>query len=583
MAISKAPQLMEVSRLALSAGKLELFIKVNEVNKVLKKTPVEVNDTFDIVIKDKMGSQVENISGIVYTRSSFPKVTSTTIDDLPSDVYVVSLTLNRNKSGSKPPIVDFDDFELFVPDPQEVPQSVSLQPTKFDDTPDEDLWDIIKNTNISFKTLIAVVEGVRNNLDPAKDMIKSGFDRNAAKSRLPFVNVDEYALIVFTIDALMRRELRVNNAGSYFNNTNIINALPYFKNISDPIEDVLEEYAPRYQEVIDNTTRGKARKMKKTSFAKAQKSFTFPAIELIWSYWMEQAMLVQTMNAVSLRFQNVKGLQEIEPLARFDTSPLRTVSTLLWGFIQDEQHRTTLHRRVHEYLHAYNLTLVGKAVPQLRGVDNRSNFLEAFHNLLHYASIFFKDRDDMTRRADGFPLLTALREVHLLLAEGNHNAYYNMTWTTRVEMLTMQYILSKSEMQTFLGGRPMVPYPELWMDRVDTVKNLQGWDSTSILHYFDLATSGEKLLLSIRYGDWANTAFNATDASNWADAFRDYVMKYVNAYRIVTSVDLSVDAIRVRPEDRALQPANLIQRRLQAAAEPMAVPQMQLRMPTRRY
>ena len=32
-------------------------------------------------------------------------------------------------------------------------------------------------------------------------------------------------------------------------------------------------------------------------------------IELIWSYWQEEGMLVQTLNAISRRFQNLRGTQ----------------------------------------------------------------------------------------------------------------------------------------------------------------------------------------------------------------------------------------------------------------------------------
>jgi len=37
--------------------------------------------------------------------------------------------------------------------------------------------------------------------------------------------------------------------------------------------------------------------------------------------------------------------------------------------------------------------------------------------------------------ADAFPVLNALREVHLLLAEGAHNQYGDLPWTARHEML----------------------------------------------------------------------------------------------------------------------------------------------------
>ena len=78
-------------------------------------------------------------------------------------------------------------------------------------------------------------------------------------------------------------------------------------------------------------------------------------------------------------------------------------------------------RRAHEYLHHYGVSLVGKAVPDLNPADSRSKFIEAFHNLLSAAARFFKEDSDTTVIADGFPLLNALKEVHLILAEGAHN------------------------------------------------------------------------------------------------------------------------------------------------------------------
>ena len=49
--------------------------------------------------------------------------------------------------------------------------------------------------------------------------------------------------------------------------------------------------------------------------------------------------------------------------------------------------------------------LYGKANPLSRAADPRSKFLESFHNLLHRASQFFKEDNDTTVIADGFPLL----------------------------------------------------------------------------------------------------------------------------------------------------------------------------------
>ena len=195
-------------------------------------------------------------------------------------------------------------------------------------------------------------------------------------------------------------------------------------------------------------------------------------------------------------------------------------------------------------------------------MDTRVKFLEAFHSLLTQCTIYFKESDDTTRIADAFPILNSLKEVHLLLAEGNHNAYGNLTWTARQEMMMQQYILSRHEMREFLGGRVMVPYPETWMDRVDTMRNLQGWGGTGIVHYHELANHGEMILLSIRYGNWSDIHLDSKNAANWAQTFRNSVQRYIHAYRSVTGIDMSVDQIIQLPGNFAAQPAYLIQSRL---------------------
>jgi hypothetical protein len=261
-------------------------------------------------------------------------------------------------------------------------------------------------------------------------------------------------------------------------------------------------------------------------------------IELIWSYWHEEAMLVQTMNAISQRFQNVRSPGDRDPLSHVTIDPLRPLNNLLWGYVQDEQNRLTVKRRGAEYDHEYGLTLRGKAVPPLRPADSRSKFLEGFHNLLHMCSIFYKEDNDTTVIADGFPLLNALKEVHLLLAQGAHNQFGDLPWAARVEMLVQQWLLARPEMRDFLQSRPMVPYTEAWMPQVDTMKTLQGWSDVTVTHFHDLATFGEQILLSIRYGDWI--AFNdENNAKNWARYWRPEIQSYIHAYRTVTGIDLT--------------------------------------------
>ena len=62
--------------------------------------------------------------------------------------------------------------------------------------------------------------------------------------------------------------------------------------------------------------------------------------------------------------------------------------------------------------------------------------------------------------ADGFPVLNALSEVHLLLTQGAHNQYGDLPWTARQEMLMQQWLLARPEMREFLPRRIMVDYPE---------------------------------------------------------------------------------------------------------------------------
>ena len=83
-------------------------------------------------------------------------------------------------------------------------------------------------------------------------------------------------------------------------------------------------------------------------------------LELIWSYWHEEGMLVQTLNAISVRFQNRRGRGvNGDPLANMEIDPLRPLNNLLWGYIQDEQHRLSVVRRAYEYDHHYGLRAAG--------------------------------------------------------------------------------------------------------------------------------------------------------------------------------------------------------------------------------
>jgi len=282
-------------------------------------------------------------------------------------------------------------------------------------------------------------------------------------------------------------------------------------------------------------------------------------LELIWNYWLEEGMLVQTTNAMSWRFQNRRGPQDRDPLAMVEIDPLRGLNNLLWGWVQDEEHRLTIPRRAYEYDHEYGLKLIGKAVPAIQGADSRSRFLEGFHTLLMLCSVFYKEDDDTTVVADGFPVLNALREVHLQLTQGAHNQYGDLPWTARQEFLMQQWILARPEMREFLPRRIMVDYPEPWMDSVETMKTLQGWTDTSILHFRDMAIYGEKILLSVRYGAWTDE-IHPENAANWARYWRPEIQGYMFGYRAATGVDLA--AATVTGQVNSTVPSVLLRNRL---------------------
>lgn len=422
--------------------------------------------------------------------------------------------------------------------------TVRLSRPGFEETSDKELWGAIKKHGINFKEYSRFISEILCKDDNSVKFRGDTFSerRKDAQKRSVFIGSREYNFLKFGTEFYMLAQSALNpeEIRNYLGNDQL---LPYYDHISDSLADIKEEYGEgECDDIIEY-------RLKNPFF-----------IELIWSYWMEQGMLIQAMNLICLRFQNIDN-GNLGQLARFDLNPLRPLNHLLWGFIQDEQHRLSLPRRVREYDHEYGLTLSGKAVPAFVPADSRSKFLEAFHSLLTTSSIFFKEADDTTRIADAFPVLNSLKEVHLLLAEGNHNAYGNLTWTARHEMLMTQYIISQEETRIFLGGRPMVPYPESWMDRIDTVRNMMGWGSTSITYFYDLAIHGEKILLAIRYGNWSDANMPATSAANWAIAFRDSIQKYIHGYRTVTGVDLSADS-NSNNAARTIQPSVLIQRRI---------------------
>ena len=470
---------------------------------------------------------------------------------------------------------------------------VTLHRAQSLDTDDQILWAIIRDrTNaISFTRYKKFIDEVMcsGNLPPRGKDVRPEYERKL-ESRLPFPGVAAYNLLkvateyflmqecgvvsvdptklpehrlgkIATVDDLIeyRERYLVELEGETGSEGERVRGLPYFAIIRDKLSEItlkpLETTGPDCYGILRSRISGPC------------------LLELIWSYWHEEGMQVQAMNAINFRFQNRRITPDgHDPLAHLDIDPLRGLSNLLWGYVQDEQHRLSVVRRVYEYDHEYGLRCYGKAVKNIESVDSRSKFLEAFHNLLYRTSLFYKEDDDTTIIADGFEVLNALREVHLVLAYGAHNQFGDLPSTARQEMLMEQWLLARPEMREFLGGKIMVPYTEPWMDRVDTVKSLFSWTDTSITNFHDLAVHGEQILLSIRYGNWSQIN-DAASATNWARFWRPEIQRYIHAYRAVTGIDLSLDITYSEgARQRDLQPSLHLRNRLAQQRRGNALP-----------
>jgi hypothetical protein len=459
-------------------------------------------------------------------------------------------------------------------------RTVTMRRAATEPTADQVLWVIIRNRTraIAFPRYMEYIDGV---MCCTTDITRRAGPKEF-EPRLPFPGVESYNLLKVATELFLMQECGLAISDSVLRGDEETRRLG--RSARQPtsrveIEDLRDQYLvqlendlqqPRvlpYLRIIRDRLREVPLKsptdVPLNCYGILRSRLTQPCLlELIWSYWHEEGMQVQTMNVISRRFQNVRGPLERDPLANLEIDPLRPLNNLLWGHIQDEQHRLGVVRRAYEYDHHYGLTLYGKAVPPLRPADSRSKFLEAFHNLLHLCSIFFKEDDDTTIVADGFPLLNALREVHYLLAEGAHNQYGDLPSTARMEMLIEQWLLARPEMREFLRGRVMVPYPEPWMDVVDAMKTLQGWTDVTVREFHDLGEFGEQILLSIRYGAWS-IVNDPVQAANWARYWRPEIQRYMHSYRVVTGVDLTRDVADVQEAARRYtMPAVLLRERL---------------------
>lgn len=463
------------------------------------------------------------------------------------------------------------------------PFKTKLQRSGGDITSDVALWALIRKSTdeLSFGKYVEYMEKIFCGQDEKNGVPNPNIRNLYDRRRSPFMQIDSYQAVKIATEAFLMVNCGVKKS---FDESDIADITENVRIINGDInqKDLQEYYDLKYKQQVEfEDKNGKkitietlpylkviseklgASGLKTTSFDDALRIFSRiddksgpigncyglireklsePCfLELIWSYWHEESMMVQGLNAICRRFQNIRSSRGPEPLVNLQIDPLRPLNNLLWGYIQDHQHRLTVRRRAYEYNQSYNLSLAGNATKDMRYADPRSKFIEAFHTLLKITSSFYIKADDVTVVPDGFPVLNGLRETHLILSEGAGNQYGDLPSTARAEMLMEQWLLARPEFREFLPSRTMVAYPEAWMGPVSTLNQLLGFTNTSVLHFNYLAIYGEKILLSIRFGNWADPAISPNAAANWAHFWRKEIQGYIHAYRAVTGVDLSAD------------------------------------------
>lgn len=264
-------------------------------------------------------------------------------------------------------------------------------------------------------------------------------------------------------------------------------------------------------------------------------------LEHIHCYFLELGGVFAALDQICRRFAPDVAQPPARQLARFDVSPLHTAAELLWGYKEDRVDRTTQAQRRMEYLRQYGLDLFADGA-RTRAFESRPQFLQYLHTVLNASVRYFRENDDNTVTANPFPVLSALRPLHMLLAATAHNQYQFITAKARVELMVVEQILSLGEVQRFLGAPLNVPYPAPWMGAMDCMRRIMGWGDTSITEFYNLGWLAELILLTVRFGPFNPAFTDSAVAGAWALALRPAIEQYVYSYKSVTGVDLGADS-----------------------------------------
>jgi len=284
----------------------------------------------------------------------------------------------RSNLVDKTPV---DGIDFCEPEPANI--AVTLRRATVPATSDLALWVVIRKSTeaINFKNYTAFIESALCSIDEKKSPRQKAWkstellaDRMQQRRWRPFNDSDAYRFLKVATEAFLvvnggvdtsaedfefdrddAIDLNLSLGGACYSpedleewwdryrgvtNGDQNDLLPYLALIQDRIG---ENAVRRFFKTPDELDADLRSRYLNILGRKLHSPFFF---ELIWSYWQEEGMLVQTVNAIARRFQNIRNPRGgPDPLANMEIGSLFPLSNLLWGYVQDEPHRLSVMRR----------------------------------------------------------------------------------------------------------------------------------------------------------------------------------------------------------------------------------------------
>lgn len=279
---------------------------------------------------------------------------------------------------------------------------------------------------------------------------------------------------------------------------------------------------------------------------------------LIYSYWLDEAGLPWAVERLADRIEN-GVITATKPLQAIRISEGSSVANVISKFtsIWHQGDLAAVDERRRQYQAVYGFPLYSASrLGRLNTVDPRHNFPSAFHRFLVEIMRFQKDSRNLQIKPDIQPVVSAFNSLANSLMESNENLrrvrppevrgqmeyYKNILGGYKQSEYTTANAVNElyDEWKSRLPGRPgLQDTLDPWEYVVDTVAGLYSWQRPGIRDYVTLAEHGEQILVFCRI--IASDKDKVTDGVMRAflAMMENSFNAYVNAYKIVTRVDLA--------------------------------------------